>query len=67
MELEQYLSHELSRSLSINRIETLPSTNQYLTKMLVRFLDSKILFPENQEPLLIVCEWVHTPLLAATN
>ncbi len=52
MELETYLSKELTDSLRCNKINTLPSTNQYLTKMMLKFVDSENLFVES-DPLVI--------------
>ncbi|NQV91232.1 hypothetical protein HQ489_02050 [Candidatus Woesearchaeota archaeon] len=53
MELEQHFSDQLKHSLHTNGVNTLYSTDQYLRKMLVKFVDSDQLFPQNQDPLLI--------------
>ena len=52
MKLEQHFSHQISHSLHVNGVRTLPSTNQYLTSMLIKFVDSEKLFVD-REPLLI--------------
>ena len=52
MKLEQHFSKDLNRSLYSNGIKTLPSTNHYLTRMMLKFIDSEKLFV-NSDPILI--------------